>query len=584
MAATMASPLGGYEQIRGSFVRALGKTERFFKSVLGIDTFAPVGRAPQAKKFSVGAVLAVATGRNIAPNGMDDVRAVLNHMMGRDLFTGEIAAYDRDCRQILLAQIPQLRAVDLNSLTHQNTEEVMRKAFGAQYPRTFEVLPLDRTQLELLENRVNRVAEYRQPAPLRAGLESVTSFDQVKNFSEVKRALAAGADVRPAPTGVRNPLTHVIFVLPLEERLFAVRDMLAKGADAVHSYAHGTKPAEMAAMVGDNQVLATLMDHGAKFGKNEFIAMVQGAQDRIERMRASSDRRDYGFVMSGMHACMREAFGRMEERDVMQMLRDPEIQRELDRSPTLRGMVHSAQQMVFDPIERAKIGINLSQPVSRTKVDVDLSEPPVRIDLSAGERPAHFFHARTLSDVEKLLDAGVNTRPPIGEGNPLMLVISHVPASERAAAVTAMLTKGNADAVSNFGSGASPLRMAALVADPQVIGVLMDRGAKFDKDAFFGVLQGARKQMDDIRDRNGPAEEWRAAVGGVKNCLSEAFKRMEPQEREALLNHPDIQRAMRAGGADVVWEEAKRAVDQSRLGEAIVASAPRAKASGPSMG
>lgn len=498
--ATMASPLGGYEQIRGPFARALAKAERFFKAKLGIDAFTPVGRAPESKKFSFGAVLAVATGRNIAPNGMDDVRAVLNHMMGRDLFTGEIAAYDRDCRQILLGQIPQLRNVDLNSVTQENAHEVMRKAFGEQYPRTLEVLPLDSTQRALLENRVSRVAEYRQPAPLSAQPDSTpASFDQVKIFSDVRRLLAAGADVRPGPNGVSNPLTHVIFVLPLEERLFAVKDMLAKGADAVHNHAHGTKPAEMAAMMGDNLVLATLMDHGAKFGKGEFIAMVQGAQDRIERLRASSDRRDYGFVMSGMHACMREAFGRMEEGDVKQMLRDPEIQREMDRSPTLRGMIHSAQQVAFDPIERAKIGIN----------------------LSAGP----------------------------GAVNP--------------------------------GVGVTPLQVAAHNANPYAIGMLMDRGATFDKDAFLGVLQGVRQKMDSIRDSGGPADKWRAAADGVKGCLSEAFKRMGAQERETLLQHPDIQRTMRAAGADTVWAEARRAVDEARLSEAV---APRAKASGPSMG
>lgn len=251
--AAMASPLGGYEQIRSSFVRALAKTERFFKAALGIEVDDP----------SMGAV--------------------------------------------------------------------QRRAPGV----------------------VNMIPPWDE-------------YSLAKSHAEVEYLLNKGLNTRPPTPEAEggNPLSQVMCNLPAGERAAGVKAMLTKGnANAVHNYGVGLLPVQIASHLGDPGVIGALMDHGATFGKSAFFALQQGAMHRLDVARQSgADRGEWTRIMGGMKECLSEAFKRMGEGATKDLLRDPDIQSFMDRSPILRETIHKAQQ-VFDDrdwTQKTKVGISLS--------------------------------------------------------------------------------------------------------------------------------------------------------------------------------------------------------------------------------
>ena len=201
-------------------------------------------------------------------------------------------------------------------------------------------------------------------------------------------------------------------------------------------------------------------------------------------------------------------------------------------------------------------------------------------------QPASLSEARSLADVNRLLHAGANARaehPSLP--NPLTHVIFNMPDHERAAAVTAMLTLGNADAAHVPATGIAPMEIASRLGDSSVMGALMDRGATFGKSEFIALFEGAKARALGAREAN-DREGMRTVVQNMKESLGEAFKRMGGEDKvNQLMRDPDIQQILDSSpvlretihSAQQVFAEIDKAkidIDLSQSG----------KSSGPRMG
>lgn len=66
-----------------------------------------------ARRFHLGDVLSVTTGRLLAPRGMDALYDLLNFMTGDNLFTHQLPRASDECAPALLEQHPDLKAVEV---------------------------------------------------------------------------------------------------------------------------------------------------------------------------------------------------------------------------------------------------------------------------------------------------------------------------------------------------------------------------------------------------------------------------------------------------------------------------------------
>lgn len=72
------------------------------------------------KKFHVGDVLSITTGRLVSPRHIDGVYDILNFMTGDNLFTHQLPRASNECKPHLLEQLPQLKDVDASGVTPEN--------------------------------------------------------------------------------------------------------------------------------------------------------------------------------------------------------------------------------------------------------------------------------------------------------------------------------------------------------------------------------------------------------------------------------------------------------------------------------
>ena len=74
----------------------------------------------KTKKFHLGDVLSITTGRLVSPRHMDGVYDILNFMTGDNLFTHQLPRASDECKPHLLAQFPQLAEVDTSGVNGKN--------------------------------------------------------------------------------------------------------------------------------------------------------------------------------------------------------------------------------------------------------------------------------------------------------------------------------------------------------------------------------------------------------------------------------------------------------------------------------
>jgi len=68
---------------------------------------------PETRNFHLGDILSVTTGRLVSPRHMDGIYDILNFMTGDNLFTHQLPRACRECEGPLLAQHPDLAAVEV---------------------------------------------------------------------------------------------------------------------------------------------------------------------------------------------------------------------------------------------------------------------------------------------------------------------------------------------------------------------------------------------------------------------------------------------------------------------------------------
>lgn len=72
------------------------------------------------KEFDLGDILSITTGTLVSPRHMDGVYDILNFMTGDNLFTHQLSRASREMAPRLLAQHPDLAAVDASVVTPEN--------------------------------------------------------------------------------------------------------------------------------------------------------------------------------------------------------------------------------------------------------------------------------------------------------------------------------------------------------------------------------------------------------------------------------------------------------------------------------
>lgn len=112
------------------------------------------------RKFHLGDVLSITTGRLLSPRHMDGIYDILNFMTGDNLFTHQLPRAMDECQRPLLDQFPALAEIDVPEL-HGNAEV---GAWLAQqvdrYGAEFEVAPLaaeDHTYIDPITELSNMV-------------------------------------------------------------------------------------------------------------------------------------------------------------------------------------------------------------------------------------------------------------------------------------------------------------------------------------------------------------------------------------------------------------------------------------------
>lgn len=112
----------------------------------------------ETRDFHLGDILSVTTGRLVSPRHMEGVYDILNFMTGDNLFTHQLPRAARECEAPLLAQHPDLAAVEVPEEFGDGTPDSVRQAVDAwlagqvaKYGETLPVAPLhedDHTRIE----------------------------------------------------------------------------------------------------------------------------------------------------------------------------------------------------------------------------------------------------------------------------------------------------------------------------------------------------------------------------------------------------------------------------------------------------
>jgi hypothetical protein len=94
-----------------------------------------------SRKFSLGCVLSVTTGRLLSPKGVDGLYEILNYMTGDNLFTHALPRASKEATPHILRQYPQLADVDASSVTRENWKQWLAEQV-AKYGEELELTPI----------------------------------------------------------------------------------------------------------------------------------------------------------------------------------------------------------------------------------------------------------------------------------------------------------------------------------------------------------------------------------------------------------------------------------------------------------
>jgi hypothetical protein len=127
----------------------------------------------QTRTFHLGDILSITTGRLVSPRHIDGVYDILNFMTGDNLFTHQLPRACDECSGPLLAQHPDLAAVEVpdelgDGDSAQKAVSLWLAAQVAVYGEAREVAPLgegDHTHIDPLDE-IRIVAPHAQVIPI----------------------------------------------------------------------------------------------------------------------------------------------------------------------------------------------------------------------------------------------------------------------------------------------------------------------------------------------------------------------------------------------------------------------------------
>lgn len=108
-----------------------------------------------SKRFHLGDVLSITTGRLVAPGHVGAVYDLLSFMTGDNLFTHQLARAADECEPDLLRQHPQLAEIELpEQFEDEDHVETWLAEQAARYGEHLDVIPLargDHTDIDPLQ-------------------------------------------------------------------------------------------------------------------------------------------------------------------------------------------------------------------------------------------------------------------------------------------------------------------------------------------------------------------------------------------------------------------------------------------------
>lgn len=116
----------------------------------------------ETRRFHLGDVLTVTTGRFLCPEGVGGLYKILNWMTGESLMTHQLIRAGEECREPLLAQHPDLAYVDVPD--DLEGEEAVRRWLAGEvdfYGEYRDVTPLHEDD----HTRIDPITEMRKLAP-----------------------------------------------------------------------------------------------------------------------------------------------------------------------------------------------------------------------------------------------------------------------------------------------------------------------------------------------------------------------------------------------------------------------------------
>ena len=93
------------------------------------------------KKFHIGDILSITTGKLVSPEGVGGIYKILNYLTGDNLYTHQLPRAADECRPWLKAQFPQLNDVDASDVNPDNHKRWIEEQVE-KYGEYLEVKPL----------------------------------------------------------------------------------------------------------------------------------------------------------------------------------------------------------------------------------------------------------------------------------------------------------------------------------------------------------------------------------------------------------------------------------------------------------
>ncbi len=85
----------------------------------------------EKKKFHIGDILSITTGRLVSNRHIDGVYDILNFMTGDNLFTHQLPRAAEECRPSLIGQFPQFESTEMNFAV-ADLAEMLKTASGRE--------------------------------------------------------------------------------------------------------------------------------------------------------------------------------------------------------------------------------------------------------------------------------------------------------------------------------------------------------------------------------------------------------------------------------------------------------------------